>query len=127
MRHTALALLVLLAGCGGLNPSVFPCAPVIETKSLPAGRVGESYNTGISVSRGICDGPPEWFVESGELPPGISLNESSASNPFNVNNLIRLTGTPTTAGTFEFVFLFRADGQSLTQPLTITIHEAEGP
>jgi uncharacterized repeat protein (TIGR01451 family) len=61
---------------------------------------------------GIIDATPfTWAVDSGTLPPGLSLSPAGA-----------ITGTPTAAGTFNFTLkLLDATGLTATQAQTITI------
>jgi hypothetical protein len=62
-----------------------------QSDSLSPGTVGEFYCCGNLFADG---GVPDytWTLVSGELPPGLALSESPG----------RITGTPTTAGTFAF-------------------------
>ena len=61
--------------------------------SLPDGKVSQSYNAVLSVSGGSS--PYQFSLDSGSLPPGITLNRSTGS----------LTGSPTASGTFTFQIL----------------------
>ena len=74
--------------------TINPPRPVLITNqsdALSPGTVGEFYCCGNLFADG---GVPEytWTLVSGELPPGLELAESPG----------RITGTPTTAGTFTF-------------------------
>jgi hypothetical protein len=62
-----------------------------QSDSLSPGTVGEFYCCGNLFADG---GVPDytWTLVSGELPPGLALSRSPG----------RITGTPTTAGTFVF-------------------------
>jgi hypothetical protein len=62
-----------------------------QSDQLSPGTVGEFYCCGNLFADG---GVPDytWTLVSGELPPGLELTESPG----------RITGTPTTAGTFSF-------------------------
>jgi hypothetical protein len=71
-----------------------PPRPLVITNqsdALSPGTVGEFYCCGNLFADG---GVPDytWTLVSGELPPGLELTESPG----------RITGTPTTAGTFTF-------------------------
>ena len=69
------------------------------TGTIPAGTVGTAYSGSVSASGGI--GAPYTFsINSGALPPGLTLSAAGA-----------ITGTPTTAGTYTFVVRGR-DGDS---------------
>lgn len=61
------------------------CDLKITTTSLPDGVVGVNY----SVSLDSDCGGDTWFLQSGDLPPGIGLSQNG-----------RLSGTPTLVGTF---------------------------
>ncbi|MGB8452654.1 MAG: S-layer homology domain-containing protein [Anaerocolumna sp.] len=82
-------------------------APTINTNSLDDGVVGTSYSqmlvaTGASIS---------WSVYSGDLPNGLTLNANTG----------RISGTPTTAGVFDFtVKAENSDGDD-TKVLSIEI------
>ena len=72
-----------------------PPRPVVITNvsdTLSPGTVGEFYCCGnLFVDGGVPD--YTWSLQSGQLPPGLSLSASPG----------RITGTPTTAGTFTFL------------------------
>ncbi len=74
--------------------TINPPRPLVITNQsdmLSPGTVGEFYCCGNLFADG---GVPDytWSLVSGELPPGLELSESPG----------RITGTPTTAGTFTF-------------------------
>jgi hypothetical protein len=74
--------------------TINPPRPLVITNqsdALSPGTVGEFYCCGNLFADG---GVPDytWTLISGELPPGLELTESPG----------RITGTPTTAGTFTF-------------------------
>jgi hypothetical protein len=80
---------------------------------LPDGTECETYSANeLSVEGGTA--PFTWSVESGTLPPGVSLSPSDAS----------ITGTPTEAGSFTFTPLVADSSEptlTATQAQTITI------
>jgi large repetitive protein len=76
----------------------------ISTASpLPSGVAGAPYTTTFAATGGT---PPRtgWTVASGNLPPGLTLNPSTAT----------LSGTPTASGSFNFSVQVR-DSDSLQQ------------
>ncbi|MBR0088819.1 MAG: carboxypeptidase regulatory-like domain-containing protein, partial [Clostridia bacterium] len=83
----------------------------IITDSLNKGSIGLAYNAQLS---GATPDKSElkWTVDSGELPPGLSLTQSG-----------QITGTPTTAGTYKFKVKMTAtgDGTSDTKEYTVVI------
>lgn len=63
--------------------------PVITTTTLPNGMAGSSYSTTLSASGGVL--PFQWALQSGQLPPGLSLSVAGA-----------ISGVPTTPGAYSF-------------------------
>lgn len=88
----------------------------IDTTSLPDGAVGTSYSQTLSASGGTP--AYAWDLSTGSLPPGLTLNSSTGA----------ITGTPTTAGTYNFTArVTDADTNTDTQALSITIPTPSGP
>jgi hypothetical protein len=83
--------------------------------SAPTPTVDSGKNYDPTEPNPIVDATPfTWTVDSGTLPPGLSLSSAGA-----------ITGTPTAAGTFKFtVKLVDATGLTATQAQTITIAAA---
>ena len=73
---------------------IFACAscPTITLNpvSLPSGEAGSPYNLNLTASGAA--GPYNYSVSSGTLPAGLTLDHTTG----------RLSGTPSTAGTFNF-------------------------
>ena len=94
--------------------TVDPPRPLVitnGTNTLTPGRVGVSYANGLFADGGIP--PYRWSFVAGQLPPGLSLTTSPG----------RISGTPTTAGTFVFtVRVTDNGGQQATQQFSITIN-----
>jgi uncharacterized repeat protein (TIGR01451 family) len=93
--------------CAGL-PNGTEC----QTYSAAAPAVDSGKNYGQSEPFPVIDATPfTWTVDSGTLPPGLSLSSAGA-----------ITGTPTAAGTFKFTLkVVDSTGLTATQALTITI------
>ena len=90
---------------------VSPAAPLhISTTQLPKGSVGATYSQNLGASGGQT--PYTWSVQSGNLPEGMTLNQSGA-----------LLGTPERAGSSSFVLrLTDATGSSVSSTLSIVIN-----
>jgi len=87
-----------------INPAL-----TITTASLPNGDVGVAYSQTLTVSGG--SGIYTWSIFSGSLPPGLSLAVATGA----------ISGTPTSAGTYNFTVRV-ADGiTTATRLLSITI------
>jgi hypothetical protein len=88
----SLILMLLIAACDA-------CEIEIDTHFLPQGVVGQPYNAYFESSNGGED----WFIMSGELPPGLSMNNSG-----------HIRGIPTLAGLYSFtvgVIEYDCDGE----------------
>ena len=81
--------------------------PTIITTELDDGFVGIPYSQFLNA---IGDAPITWYLDSGNLPNGINLYNDGS-----------LSGTPTTAGTFNFSVMAVNNAGTDTQPLTIVI------
>ena len=96
-----------------LSITINPARPLVITNqsdTLAPGQVGVSYATGVFADGGVP--PYRWSLVAGQLPPGLSLTTSPG----------RITGTPTTAGTFTFTLRVADNGgQTATQQFSITI------
>ncbi len=79
---------------GNTNPKLesFGVFPATLTLSGPTGtaQVGVGYSSALVASGGVA--PYTFSITSGSLPPGLTLNTSTGA----------ITGTPTTAGTYNF-------------------------
>lgn len=96
-------------------PSPVPQPPTIVTTSLPASTSGTSYSQQLVGSGG--QGPYSWTVESGGLPPGLTL----ASNG-------TLTGVPIKPGSYTFTVEIRdAHGLTAVQTYTVAISASSAP
>ena len=89
--------------------------PVIAQpfSGLPAGQVGVKYDYGLFVLKG--GQPPFRWDRVGTLPPGLTIDPATG----------RITGVPTTAGTFDFrVYVEDKFVQSDEKPFRIVIGTA---
>jgi hypothetical protein len=86
----------------------------ITTSSLPNGTVGVAYSQTLQASGGT--GGYSWAIVSGSLPAGVNLSVDPTSRAAN------LTGTPTTAGRYDFVVrVTDSSTQTADKPLSITV------
>ncbi|MCX6956121.1 MAG: immunoglobulin domain-containing protein [Verrucomicrobia bacterium] len=96
-----------------------PTSPLVVSVGNPVrGTVGTPLTFGFSIIGTLT--PPTSFTFDGPLPPGL------ASLPAQQGNVIRsqspvITGTPTQAGTYQYVLLASDGLYSQTDPLTIII------
>jgi hypothetical protein len=89
---------------------------LVLSGSLPPGAVNQSYNAVLSVSGG--NSPYQFSVQSGTLPPGLTLNSTTGS----------FTGQPTTAGNYTFVVAVTDKPSSgiAVQPYAMAIKNGSG-
>ena len=88
-------------------------APAITTTSLPSGTAGTAYSQTLAASGGTT--PYTWSLQSGSLPPGLSLDTTSGA----------ITGTPTTPGTYNFTAqVTDANNTTATHALSIQVNPA---
>jgi hypothetical protein len=77
--------------------------------------VGTFMNLWIDGSGGVR--PYRWARTAGAFPPGMSLIQDNPNGP-----LVRIGGTPTTAGTFTFTLrLTDAQGSTVARTFTVTV------
>lgn len=84
-------------------------APAVTTSSLTAGTVGTSYSATLAASGST---PVQWYIVSGELPAGLTLNQASGA----------ITGTPTAQGAKTFTVKASNVSGDATKELTLTIN-----
>jgi hypothetical protein len=99
-----------------------PPAPLeITTTSMPDGNLGSAYSIQVTATSGAD--PYSWALTAGSLPPGLSLTPTGSPSA-------TLSGTPTSAGTFEFTVQVTdsADPAATdTQQLSVTISATPNP
>ena len=88
--------------CGGIESGFATLTagtspPLTITANLPPGTVGLGYTAALAAQGGVA--PYDWSLASGSLPPGLSLGSSG-----------QISGTPTMAGTANFVATVRDTG-----------------
>src|SRR5712691_8748973 len=97
---------------GSTTPKIDASIPLIITTTLPDAVRTRPYSATIEAVGGKT--PMSFFVVSGTLPPGLTLDRTGA-----------LLGSPTASGTFTFVVVGTdADGID-TPPVTLTIRVFE--
>ena len=82
-------------------------APAITTTSLSDGEVGTAYSQKLEATG---DPTITWSVTSGLLPDGLNLSEDG-----------KITGTPTTAGTYNFTVKAENSAGSYSKELSLTV------
>jgi hypothetical protein len=101
---------------GTYTITVNPARTIAINPQLPwSPTVGSFANLWLDASGGVA--PYRWTVAAGQLPPGMSLLQDVATGP-----LVRITGTPTTAGTFTFTLrLTDSAGATVSRVLTVVV------
>lgn len=109
---------VYVADTGNYRGLIF-YLPKITSTSLTAGTVGTSYSQTVATSN--TQGTKTFAVISGSLPAGLTLNTSTGA----------VTGTPTTAGSYNFTLSLTDDNGDIGdlvdyQAISLTINAASG-
>lgn len=102
---------------GTANFTVQPCGgiQVLTSSPLASGQVGVYYSNQLSAAS--CNGNFTWTINSGTLPPGLTLYSPGALN-----------GTPTNSGTFNFtVHIVDSAAVATNQNFSLTINPAQPP
>jgi hypothetical protein len=107
---TIFSCLVLLNACSGVSvPASASPAPAVNSTSslsfsgaLPSGVIGSSYSATLNVSGGTT--PYVFSLASGKLPSGVLLDTTAG----------RISGTPSTTGSFSFSISV-SDAKDLTK------------
>jgi len=90
--------------------------PTFTTTSVANGTVGVAYSAPVNIANGAA--PYTLSIASGALPPGLSLSAQS------LNSFV-LSGSPTTAGSFNFtVKVTDSTAGTATQQFSVTIAAA---
>jgi len=91
----------------------------IDNESVKPGTLGQPYTDAFTASQVLTVNqhgpavPATWSLQSGTLPPGITLSASGV-----------LTGTPTTEGSYQFVVRAQNGGLSETETYTLSVRQA---
>lgn len=87
---------------------------VRKLNSLKEAKVGEAYSQGMSA--GTTD-PAVWSIDSGSLPEGLSINAVDGT----------ISGTPTKAGSYDFVVKIKTDKGAGYIGCTINVTAEDAP
>lgn len=104
------AIAALPAACSEATLSAPAPAVTISSVAFPTGIVGTPYSASLAASGG--DGGFEWSLVSGSLPEGLALSAAGS-----------VSGTPTTAGSFDAMVRVTSGGQSATGPVRVAVVE----
>ena len=100
-------------------PPPAPVALQISTSSLPNGQVGDAYQGSLVATGGTA--PYHWFVATGSLPAGLSINSGSGM----------ISGKPITAGNYSFVIGVQdsstAKASARSSSMSVQISSAAAP
>lgn len=99
----------------GLKYAAPSSALFVTTRSLPEGRVGQSYSAQLESMNGLP--ALNWRICGGALPMGLSVSSDGL-----------ISGIPTAAATFRFVAaVFDSAGESAGRKLTIRVEPESSP
>ncbi len=99
---------------------VFNTVPVAQDNTFNA-TVGTAASFDYTVNDTLGDAPNSYAFVSGALPPGMGINTGPAPDITN-----RVTGTPTTAGTYTFTYsLTDGDGEQSQADITVIVAAAD--
>jgi hypothetical protein len=96
---------------------------ILTRTTFPAFRT-QAYDTPVATFGGVL--PSTWVVEAGALPPGLAIasNDDPAANRAGA----KISGTPTTNGTFDFTIRGTdASGATSTKALQIQVGDPPPP
>ncbi|MBJ6610620.1 MAG: cellulase family glycosylhydrolase [Candidatus Thiothrix moscowensis] len=104
-----------LPAINGAEPPPPPPPPALDitTTNLSNGTVGAAYSAQVSASGGTS--PYTWSVAAGSLPIGLTLGSNG-----------KITGTPTTAGAFNFTLAVN-DQNNVTDTQAVSMTVAAQP
>ncbi|MBQ7214683.1 MAG: putative Ig domain-containing protein, partial [Synergistaceae bacterium] len=82
----------------------------ITTDYIKPGIRGQEYSLTLSNDSGVAASSCVWYVDSGNLPDGLSLSSAGI-----------ISGTPTAAGSYTFTIGLLADGYTATRSYTMIV------
>lgn len=92
----------------------------IDNETVKAATIGQPYSETLTAKQVVSLNPPSggevqasWSVQSGALPPGVTLSTSGA-----------LTGTPTSEGSYQFVVKAQNGSPFDTKTYTLPVRQA---
>jgi len=88
---------------------IAPALSITSATTRPWGTVGTVYSDQLTAS---ASSSPAWSVTAGALPPGLAMDAAG-----------RISGTPTTAGSYTYTATAAVAGGSSSQSFTVTIHQ----
>ncbi len=102
--------------------------PIITLPALSAnGTVGSSFSFTFSGNTPGTSTSTYFTFNSANLPPGLTLSSSDFGNPTPTGTTtVTISGTPTTAGSYNIPFTAVNDCGNATQTITITINNQGG-
>lgn len=89
----------------------------ITTQSLDEGIVGRPYDQAVALS-GAATLVTAHSISAGSLPPGLALDASVQSQ--------RISGTPTTPGTYTFTLSVTDTAGAVTKQFTVQVNATAG-
>jgi len=133
MRPRMWMLCVALLALGATFSTAQTGGPtyVVLTTSLPGGNVGVAYTPQLLEASVGYEGPNQWSIVAGRLPPGLTIGNAPGEGGYPDPYTTIISGTPTTPGLFNFTVQAYQAGQPplyatqalsiyITGPLTIT-------
>lgn len=103
---------------GAGTPTPVPDRPYIGSVLIPDGTVGMAFSFQAEIAPPEVDSPITFSIIAGALPPGLSLSSPDASREW------KISGTPTTPGSYTFTLQAQNSIGSDSASLSITIDAA---
>lgn len=103
---------------GSSTPTPIPSKPYLGAILIPGGTVGVAFAAEGTIDAPTVLAPITYTISSGSLPPGLSLSSPDASREW------KISGTPTTAGSYTFTLTATNTLGSDSTSITIAIAAA---